>query len=256
MHSRQNQPQRCVRRTHCRPRTGFTLVELLVVIGIIALLISMLLPSLNKAREQAKRTACLSNLKQAGHALIMYAGANNGKLPQHKGNSRWLFDIPLDTRDALVSFGVVRETLYCPTNYDMQNVEELWNYPNKTSPIHCATGYQFLFRRPTGNMPGLYYGRKYLEKQNEKQVLNFSGVLVTKLPTDLELATDMVQSRAGNPENFTGAKGGHHTVHITPHMHGKKPSGGNILFLDGHAEWRPFQDMKIQTQHDGNNYYF
>jgi len=63
-------------------RTAFTLVELLVVIGIIAILVAILLPALNKARAAAQETQCMSNLRQFGFGFQIYADANKGFLPE------------------------------------------------------------------------------------------------------------------------------------------------------------------------------
>jgi prepilin-type N-terminal cleavage/methylation domain-containing protein len=87
---------------HTRSR-GFSLIELIVVIGIIALLIALLLPALRRARLQAKYVACQSNMRQIGQAMMIYANENRGWLfPPDAGldvpiNERWFIAV-LKTR--------------------------------------------------------------------------------------------------------------------------------------------------------------
>src|SRR5438477_5285469 len=64
-----------------RASFGFTLVELLVVVGIIAVLIAILLPTLKKARAAANRAVCLSNIRQLGTGILMYCNENHGYFP-------------------------------------------------------------------------------------------------------------------------------------------------------------------------------
>ena len=131
---------------HPGKHSGFTLVELLVVIGIIALLISMLLPSLNKAREAANRAACLSNLRQVHTYLHMYAQTHKDEVPFGQDGDQYQFNFTLWRKaDAaspgrykmlglMIENGMVkggnRNIFYCPSD-----VSELHRFDTTTNPI-------------------------------------------------------------------------------------------------------------------------
>jgi prepilin-type N-terminal cleavage/methylation domain-containing protein/prepilin-type processing-associated H-X9-DG protein len=91
---------------HQRPQRGaFTLVELLVVIGIIALLISILLPALGRARQQAKTVQCLSNLRQMGMGWQLYLNQSKGRLPDYIWHNMAYSGMPQDLYNEFIWHG-------------------------------------------------------------------------------------------------------------------------------------------------------
>jgi prepilin-type N-terminal cleavage/methylation domain-containing protein/prepilin-type processing-associated H-X9-DG protein len=214
---------------------GWTLIEVLVVITIISILLAILLPVISRVREHARRSACARNLQQASAALNIYANSNHGKLPQHTidhATASFPHQLPIKTADALVRGESSRDMLYCPSG-DLARDNAWWDQATM-----CATGYTWLIRRAQGGPPPLNPPKQYQT--------SLAGV---RDHANVEVAVDTVVSFKGS---FTGLDpfGVGDKLRLLPnrssHLRGDKPTGGNVLFLDGHVVWRPINEMSIR----------
>jgi prepilin-type N-terminal cleavage/methylation domain-containing protein/prepilin-type processing-associated H-X9-DG protein len=228
-------------------RSAFTLIELLVVIAIIAILATLLLPTLQRAKEMGKRSNCRGNLRQIGFILLMYADDNQNRFPTMvtpppwPPTGGWAWDFPrMPTGNILVGTphpwsdaatvakGSRKKILFCPSNFELNKNDQCWGPPHCGPENFVITGYVWT----------LYSGNATKVPLN-LQVATSKGIPGRSV-AETELAADVIVSM--DKINYLHAIG--YFDQRTNHMDGKQPAGGNILFVDGHVQWRPWSQRK------------
>lgn len=221
-------------------RKGFTLIELLVVIAIIAILSGIIFPVFSAAREKARTTVCLNNLKQLAVGCILYADDNNKYYPCYAYLDKDTQNYIYWTNKNVLYFNYVKneELFYCPNSYNEYD-------PNLIE-------YQRFNKVNNGN----YSANIDVFSNSKKQIKytkikNPSNIIIIYEASKCFMHNSWWQSKGVNIEYLPGwgkatgeeAMGNLKEEQIEDYMNGRHNGGINLVYCDGHAEWKKTDEI-------------
>jgi len=218
-------------------RTGFTLIELLVVIAIIAILAAILFPVFARAREKARQTSCISNLKQIDLGFLMYAQDYDEKLPAVRFNPDWPWTVWPDPGHPNYGWARVFTVAVMP-------------YLKNTQLLQCPSDNED--GRWGGSLDGISYAyNEFMYNYNNNYCKLATASDVPAGPTGLSIIIESWSGGIYNDwSNDEGTNGdGMDRVRFGDYGPWKSHHGGtNIAYLDGHVKFLP----QNAIMHSGN----